>query len=114
MNRPLPFIPTAISFSKLNVGDDGAPLNDTVGNDTVIPEFGYTDPAIEDACKEQQLLSILKMLSKDHYRVIALLLFLKELGYEFAYEDIAGIWGNRSKGGVGNVIKRMQRTLEKA
>jgi hypothetical protein len=77
-------------------------------------DFGKFDPKIEQSFQEDSFLFILKALPKDRYRVIALLLYLKnEMDYNYTYEDIASLWGH-SKVNVFNTIQRMQKTLKKA
>jgi hypothetical protein len=102
--RPLEFLPVSINFSEIESGGE---------NEEDPIEFGVEDQAIENPFPEEDLINVLKSFPKDKYRVIALLLFLNEMGFEFRYEDIAGIWGH-SKVAVFNTISRMQKTLVKS
>lgn len=105
MRKPLLFIPKAIPFSQIEAG----------GEDPEEPiEFGVDDPNIEQPLQRESFLFVLKALPKDRYRVIALMLYLRdELGFELTYEDIGQIFGT-SKVNVFNHIKRMRRTLAEA
>ena len=72
----------------------------------------YVDPRIENPLQESSFLFLLKTLPKDKYRVIALLLFLKnEMGFDYTYDDMAGIWGD-SKVNIFNHITRIKRTMQ--
>ena len=99
----LPFIPTAISFSKIEEGGSEEPI-----------EFGVPDPLIENPLQKEAFLFLLKALPKDRYRVIALLLYLRnEMDLDYTYEEIGQIWGC-SKVNIFNHIRRMQSVLEKS
>lgn len=103
--RSLAFLPRSVNFSRIEQG----------GEDVEEPvEFGQEDQGLIEAGKEMTLIHILRILPKDSYRVIALMLYLRELGFTFRYEDIASIWGYRNKEVVGNKIKRIQSALRRA
>lgn len=102
--KPLEFIPIAVTFSDIERG--GESEEDPI-------EFGEEDRAILDAMKEDNLLFVLKTLPNDRYRVVVLMLFLNQLGYDFRYQDIASIWGQR-KEAVFQTIQRMRRALSRA
>lgn len=104
--RPVSFddLPSAITFTQM----------ESRGSDPDEPmEHGIEDQGIRDAGKEDALLFLLKTLPKDRYRVLALMLYMRELGYSFRYEDIASIWGF-NKAMVRMTMKRMQATLRRA
>jgi hypothetical protein len=104
--KPVSFedLPSTVSFSKIEAG----------GQDSDEPiEFGAEDRGLADVGKEDSLLFILKTLPKDRYRVLALMLYMREQGFAFRYEDIASIWGF-DKAMVRMTMKRMQATLRKA
>ena len=96
-------LPASKNFSTFPTDEEG----------TMLMEPGAPDPNIENGMREETLLFMLKALPKDRYRVIALMLFLGELGYEFRYEDIASIWGH-GKVSIFNTIQRMKKSLAKA
>lgn len=102
-------LPSAVSFTAINSGGRN-PEDLFEDGDSAV---AVSDPGIEEAGKEDSLLFILKTLAKDRYRVLALMLYLREQGFAFRYEDIASIWGF-DKAMVRMTMKRMQATLKKA
>lgn len=104
--RPTSFsdLPSTVSFTAIEAG--GADSDEPI-------EFGAEDRGLNDVGKEDSLLFILKTLPKDRYRVLALMLYMREQGFAFRYEDIASIWGF-DKAMVRMTMKRMQATLRKA
>lgn len=97
-------LPSTVTFSQMEAG--GVDAEDQI-------EFGTEDGVMADAGKEDTLLFVLKTLPKDRYRVITLMLYLREQGFAFRYEDIASIWGF-NKAMVRMTMKRMQAVLKKA
>lgn len=95
-------IPHSITFSSIEKGqEDGDPI-----------EFGKEDNSIEQNFSEYDFIAIIKMIPTDKLRVIALMLFLKEIGYNYTQNDIASIWGN-SQPNIFNRIKQIRKILSK-
>ena len=98
-------LPYAISFSQIEAHgeDDEEPV-----------EFGAEDKALAQVCQDDDFLFLLKTLPKDRYKVIALLLYIRdEMGFSYTYQDIAKLWGC-SKVNIFNHVKRMRSILAKA
>jgi hypothetical protein len=94
-------LPNSVNFSSFGMSQD---IEEPI-------EFGQDDPAITDGFKENYFLFMLKTLPKDRYRVVALLLFIREeLDYDYTYADIASIWGI-DKSNIVKMMKQMQKTF---
>lgn len=98
----LSFLPKATPFSRFG---EELEIEEPI-------EFAQDDQSIENAFQEDYFLFILKSLPKDQYRVVALLLFIRnELGYNYTYKDIASIWGIDNSN-IVHITKRIQKVCE--
>lgn len=102
-------LPSAVTFSRINAG--GQDSDDLFEDGDMA--VAHEDPGILNAATEESFLFVLRALPKDRHRVIALLLFLNQLGYGFRYEDIGSLWGITKEATFGH-IDRMKKQLKRA